>query len=274
MLSWSAEFRRVGRTAIPSIGILPGAANLLACHAAAQLDRCDSVAVNWGVPFAFFGDPREVATSYAAGAPVMQSHAALVAQASRVAPVLVDGIVEWVRPADAPAAVVAPDGRTFVAFPIGSPEALTLPLALPDVPNVAARSVLWPHDVTLLAQTLGEGDDLDAATRSLFREVSTWPAERLTPATGFDRPAVWAQAEGLLDGRPHTVRCSRAVLFSTAAAAVAAVCELHRPTPLVHGVNPAECLFAPLDFFRWAAALEGHDAEGPLINVQIEATTA
>jgi len=46
LLGWTDEFEAAGLACLPSIGLVPGAMNLLACQAAAQLDRCDSVSVN------------------------------------------------------------------------------------------------------------------------------------------------------------------------------------------------------------------------------------
>lgn len=273
LLDWTDEFRLAGLTGIPSIGSIPGAMNLLACHAAALLDHCESVAVNWGVPFSLWGDPRDVAASYASGAPVLQTHIEVVSQATRPAPVVRSGKLEWITPRQAGTTVTAPDGRTFVAWPIGTPEALTLPFALPEVPAIEARSALWPESVTQLARALGADGDVEAATQALFRELATWSPERLAPGDGFDRLAVWAQADGELNGQPHTVRCTPAHSLSTAGNAIAAVVLLAQRNDLPRGITPAECCFDPTEFLRAVLDIQGVEGHDPLINVHLEVTS-
>ena len=276
LLARSQEFASAGVACVPSIGGSPGLAGLLGCYAAAQLEKCESVTVNLGVPLERWGDPKDVAASYRGGAPVSQSHVELVALFSQPALVLRGGELEWIRPGDHPTRVTGPDGLSFTTMPVGSPEAVTIPTAVAGVQEVEARWGLWPEETMHLAARPAAPDALEEATRTLYTELATWDADRLRPPEAAPKLAFWAQAEGHLEGhlegRHRTVRTSvRGPHFpSTAGIVCAAAILLGTDLSLPRGVVAPEACFEATSLLADTLALEGVEPAGAVVGVQID----
>lgn len=267
LLSRSSEFESAGLTCIPSMGTAPGVAGLLAVHAARQLDTCQAVTVNLGVPFLRWGDPGAIAAGLDRGEPVPQTHVTLVAWFVHSAPVVRDGHIEWVRPHENVVTAVAPGGNEYDMMPICSTEALTVPRGVPDAARVESLAALWPTDVMDLIAGQPPDVDIEDATRSVIATLATWDVPRLQPRSDYPDVVFWAQADGQLDGRDCSVRCTRRVPVTTAGVAVTAALLLGTDASLPRGAHPPEVCFEVADFLGRAAAIEHIGVDGPTVDV-------
>lgn len=250
LLEQSVEFEAAGLTCIPSSGTAPGLSGMLGCHAASQLDECEVVTINLGVPLARWGDPVAVAASHRQGAPVLQSHAAIVAWFTRPAPVVREGLLTMVRPAEHLTLTTSPDGRSYRMLPIGSTEALTVPLAVRDVRRVESLCALWPDPIMELIAAQANDVDLEDATRSIFAELATWDPEHLKPPSHYPESVFWAQADGRRSGRPRSVCCTNAVSSTTAGIAATTAILVGSDDSIPRGVHPPEVCFEITDFLN------------------------
>jgi hypothetical protein len=256
LLARSSAFEARGLTCVPSIGTAPGLLGMLGCHAASHLDSCESVTVHLGAPLARWGDPGDVAASHREGGPVLQSHAAIVGWFTRPAPVVREGRLAWVRPSDNATVATAPDGRSFPMMPIASTEAVTVPLAVPDVVRVETLGALWPEAVMDLVAARAPDEDLEEATRLVFAELATWDASQLLPAPDYPTTVLWGQADGRRDGRAASVRCTNTVASTTAGIAATAVLLVGIDASLPRGVHPPEVCFDLIAFLGEVAATQ------------------
>jgi hypothetical protein len=269
LLGRSGEFESASLTCIPSMGTAPGVAGLLGVHAARHLDACHAVTVNLGVPFLRWGDPGGIADGLVRGEPLPQTHVALVAWFVRSAPVVRDGRLEWVRPNESVVTAVAPDGRGYDMMPICSTEALTVPRALPDVARVESLAALWPIEAMDLIAAQPLDADIEDSTRSVIAALAAWDRTRLRPPSDYPDVVFWAQADGQLDGRDCSVRCTRRVPVTTAGVAVTAALLLGTDASLPRGAHPPEACFEVTDFLGRTAAIEHLDIDGPWVDVMI-----
>jgi hypothetical protein len=269
LLGRSAEFEGASLTCIPSMGTAPGVAGLLGVHAARHLNTCNAVTVHLGVPFLRWGDPAEIAVALDRGEPLPQTHVTLVAWFVRSAPVVRDGRLVWVRPNANVVNAIAPDGRSYDMMPICSTEALTVSRAVPDAVRVESLAALWPTEVMKLIADQSPDVDIEDVTRSVIAALAAWDPTRLQPPSDHPDVVFWAQADGQLDGRDYSVRCTRRVPFTTAGVAVTAAVQLGTDAALPRGTHPPEVCFELTDFLGRVAATERVDVDGPTVDVVI-----
>jgi len=269
LLKRSDEFAAAGLSCIPSTGTAPGVAGMLGTHAASLLDECASITTNFGVPFLRWGDPAEIHAGLRGGAAVLQSHVAALAWFVRPAPVIRDARLTVVRPGDNVVDTTAPDGRSYRMMPIYSTEALTIPLAVPLTTVVESRGALWPNEIMELIAGHPSDAELESLTRSVFAELATWEPQRLQPPPDYPDFVFWAQADGRINGRERSVRCTWNIPFSTAGVVVTAGILAATDPTIPRGVHPLEVCFDLAVFLQRVAETEHTTIEGSPVTVTI-----
>lgn len=269
LLARSSAFEAAGLTCVPSIGSAPGLSGMLGAHAAAQLDECHSITVNLGLPLIRWGEPASIAAAHRAGGPVLQAHATVVAWFARLAPVVREGAVAWVRPLENVQRVTAPDGRSYDMMPIASTEALTLPRASPGVTRVESLAALWPEAVMAAAAVRSADLDPEDAARELYAELAEWDPQQLRPPSTYPDLVFWGQADGVRSGRACSVRCVPAVPYSTASVASAATVLVASDPVISRGTVPPEACFELPDFLDQVCEMQHVAVDQPTVTIHV-----
>jgi saccharopine dehydrogenase-like NADP-dependent oxidoreductase len=193
-------FRRAGKILVPGFGMTPGITNLMAMHAAGQLETVDSVRCSHGAfrPIAFSQAIAETTrVEYDPELP------------SRV--VFEDGQLKQVPPFARPREITLPEPYgTHIQYIIPHPEPLTLSRSLADksVRLVEARGT-WPPKNMRLLKSLHEwgflrndrvsvGDHEVGVLDAIFAHCLQSPEGRTTELYGY---ALHVEVIGQLDGQ-------------------------------------------------------------------------
>ena len=265
-LSLDGDARVAGITALLGIGLAPGLTNLMAMHAAAQLDQVDAVQVGWSnAAELLFGDLEAVLHS------MQESHRISAALVSilEAAGGTIRGF-EHGRAADIDAYgdavdVVLPHGGTVRAYPLGAAEPITLPRALPGVQSVASIMGLVPRVANdalreqaqrIAAQEISAPDGVIA----LYEFLAAQPAGTLKAPPDVPAEGIWSTATGRKDGRRVRYTCTPGGAWATVEGMVAAsALKILRAEIQARGVLAPEDCLDPLPFLAEAARF-GPDA--------------
>ncbi len=261
-----------GITAILCIGDAPGITNLMALHAARQLDIAREVVVGWADDFEIVYRPVwEILNTIRSEGHVDASLQATLNASTGQIRTFAEG--HWV---DEPAlgrsvSVVLSTGQAFTAYPLGWAEPITLPHSIPGLQYVTSLVNLLPPQINdlmraeafgIAAGRLGPRE----ATIDMLESLSIDPSRWLSRPAGMMVGALFAIVRGVRQGVPAT--CS--VLpnwnyrsgpewldgFGTGAPAAVAALRILRGEVHCKGVMGPEACFDPLSFFaelvnRW-----------------------
>ena len=272
-----------GIVAVVGMGYDPGLDNLLAVHMCGRFDRVDDIQLRFhlALPDELL---MEAVDALRVSGRVDTSWQIVVRIASGPVRVYRDG--RWVdtQPLQDPVEVMGPEGGTVTAFPVATPEPITLPRYLPGVRSVRSMlSVSPPQVAELLFDKTGgvsRGErNIAKATRLLLEAIATDPGRWLGTSDPTASAEGWSMSvvvTGSKDGRQarSTGRLDPLVESTTVPFAVAALRILRREVP-ARGVLPPEACFEPTSFFeeaaRYSAAEGQRDHRGePLVHESFE----
>lgn len=261
--------------AVVGAGSDPGVTNLLALHAARQLDTVEAVGLYSFLPWA---DPAKILEDIRSSGRVAADWQTVLRLVAGPVTVYRDGQWRAVEPADHALEVPLPEGANVRAFPVNTPEPVTLPRALPNVQHVVAAWSFSPPPLNALYVRLGqrlargELDPAQAAT-VFFETAVSEPARWLTAPEGLPSTSVyWATATGAVGGRRARYTCWP-VGFPPDVYVSAAVAALKLLRGAVHerGVLPPEACLEPVAFFREASRYGPQEDRGkPLLGESFE----
>jgi saccharopine dehydrogenase-like NADP-dependent oxidoreductase len=258
MLDLDGEAKAAGITAIVGIGASPGVSNLLAKHAAAQLEQVDTVQTCWAV------GGGEVGTAEGAGGAAEGELAALehmMYSASGKIPTFRDG--DWVEidSFESGEDVSFPGMGPYTVYHIGHPEPVTLPRYIPGVKTVSNLGALYPPQLNDLVReqarrvTAGE-IDARAAALAFVATVASDPQKWLVGSPAGIGGGLCATARGLKEGRPVRYTCTVAgmpgggMAGATGLPLATAALQVLRGEIKERGVLPPEACIDPLPFFE------------------------
>jgi saccharopine dehydrogenase-like NADP-dependent oxidoreductase len=198
--------RTAGITAILGIGDAPRITNLMALHAARQLDRADEIAVGWTDDFevVYRSVQENLRTLRTSGHVDASLQATLNASTGKIR-TFVGG--RWVDEAALGRAVsvLLPTGQRFSAFPLGWAEPVMLPRTIPQLRNVTSLVNLLPPQMNELmraeASFIAEGRLRPReATIDMLESVNVDPARWLSRPQDMMVGALFAIARGVKNG--------------------------------------------------------------------------
>lgn len=273
-LEFDAKARARAMTAVVGIGLDPGLSNLLAVHAARQLDETEELHVCILDHVATMGmfSPEETLARAREFGRVDTSWEDILEIAR--GPVLTYREGRWVRvePIENPVEVILPSGRRVTAYPVGTSEPVTLPRYLPGVKNVSTLFSFLPPQLNELffqqGRRIAKGETDPAGAGLSFLETIVADKDRwLSGPPGFPSGwTMWVTATGWKGDRRARYSCwPDALPKSTNAALVACALQILRGQVERHGVLPPEACFEPQPFFADAARLRPPEREGPLL---------
>ena len=266
--------RRAGIVAVLGIGEAPGITNLMALHAARQLDRAEDIVVGWTDDFEVVYRPvqenlRSIRTSGHVDASLQ---ATLNASTGKIR-TFIGG--RWVEEAALGRAVAVglPTGQQFSAFPLGWAEPVTLPRSIPMLKSVTSLVNLLPPQMNELmraeASFIAEGRLRPReASIDMLEWLNVEPGRWLSRPQGMMVGALFAMARGIKDGRPAICGVVPNWSYrevpdwveglSTGAPCALAALRILRGEVHRRGVMAPEACFEPMPFFSelvqlWAA---------------------
>ena len=251
MLALDAQAQTAGITALIGIGVFPGLTNLLAKHAAAQLEQVEELRVCIVLTIR---EPRQRLAAMRASGRISASGKACWRAASGSPRIYREG--HWVDLEALPTGVEVemPPGRSVTAYPIRLSEAITLPRYLPGVRTVSTLFSLLPPRADALfraqAQRITAGEiEASQAVLSLFEALAANPTRPGTPPWGASRPHLGRGAGP--QSRPPSPLCLLAdgKWAPTEAILAMAALKLLRGEIRARGVVPPEAIFEPIPFF-------------------------
>lgn len=257
VLSLDADARAAGVTVVPGIGIAPGLTNLMAMHAAGQLDETEEVEFGycWRPEF-LTPDTAEMRRSGRIDA----GWQTVFRYTSGRVPTYRDERRIDVNSLESGAEVTLPQtGNVVTAYPIGSPEPLTLPRYMPGVKKVSSLMGLFPprlddlfrrHALRLSAGGIDEAEAALSFLEAAEDDMRGWVA----PREGFPSAPLWATALGRKGGSGARFSCWPTALWaSTAGTVTAAALKIMRGEISQSGVLPPEACLEPMPFFAEVA---------------------
>ena len=156
--------------------------------------------------------------------------------------------------------VVLPQtGTPVTAFPVASPEPITLPRHMPGVKTVTSLAGVFPPELGDLwreqARLIAAGKvEASQAARSLLEAVNNDPDRLLARPEGLPSVPVWLTATGVRQGHRARYACwPTAWWMSTGAVIGVAALNILRGEIGKVGVLPPEACFEPLSFFAEVA---------------------
>lgn len=264
--------------ALIGMGLDPGLSNLLAAHAYRQLDRAEEVQlrVHFALPFdLLLEDIDRVRKGH-----VDPSLQLILNIAKGPVRLYRDGHWTDVDPRAHPVEITSPESETVTAYPMGMPEALTLPRYLPGVRSVSCLLGLSPPQVSELflreAERISRGEaTAKEATRSFLETLGTDPHRWFArPAGPTLRPGwrMWIVAIGWKDGKRARYACWPLRLpHSTIISLTVGILRILRGEVSARGVLPPEACFEPMRFFEEAAQYaREEDRNKPLLGESLE----
>jgi saccharopine dehydrogenase-like NADP-dependent oxidoreductase len=266
--------RRAGIVAVLGIGEAPGITNLMALHAARQLDRAEDIVVGWTDDFEVVYRPvqenlRSIRTSGHVDASLQ---ATLNASTGKIR-TFIGG--RWVEEAALGRAVAVglPTGQQFSAFPLGWAEPVTLPRSIPMLKSVTSLVNLLPPQMNELmraeASFIAEGRLRPReASIDMLEWLNVEPGRWLSRPQGMMVGSLFAMARGIKDGQPAICGVVPNWSYrdvpdwveglSTGAPCALAALRILRGEVHRRGVMAPEACFEPMPFFSelvqlWAA---------------------
>lgn len=273
-LEFDAEARARAMTAVLGIGLDPGLSNLLAVHAAHQLDETEELYVCILDHVATMGmfSPEETLARARESGRVDTSWQDILEIAQ--GPVLTyrEGRLVRVEPIENPVEVDLPSAQRVTAYPVGLSEPVTLPRYLPGVKNVSTLFSFFPPQLNELffqqGRRIAKGETDPAGAGLSFLETIVADKDRwLSGPPGFPSGwTMWVTATGWKGGRRTRYSCwPDALPMSTNAPLVACALQILRGQVDRHGVLPPEACFEPMGFFADMVKLHPPAKEGPLL---------
>lgn len=273
VLEMDAEAKAAGITAIVGIGASPGLSNLLARHAAAQLDEVEEIQTCWVAG----GGEWEAGERGDAGGGELAALEHMMHSASGKIPTFRDG--KWVEIGsfESGEEVSFPGTGPYTVFHIGHPEPVTLPRFIPSVKTVSNLGALYPPQLNDLVReqvrrmAAGKVDARQAAI-AFVQAVASDPQRWLAGPVGAAPGGLCAVARGRKNGRRARYACAPggwpagAMAGSTGIPLAIAALRVLRGEIRERGVLPPEACTDPMPFFEeysgyWAIRL----AEGRLL---------
>ncbi len=260
-LSLAGAAKEAGVTALTGIGHMPGETNLLARHAASQLDDVESVRICvWFAlsreTYTAMGDPEGMRAS----GRVSASWQTILAWVARRVPIYRDGRRLDVEPFVTTTEVSLPGGSRVSAYPVASSEAITLPRNITGVRTVEVLMSLDPPQLNDLLRVQAARvikGETDAAKAALtFLETLATDKDRWLSPSGRTHPSfgMLASAVGTRNGERIRFSCWPATNWaSTVGASATAVRGILRGTIRERGVFSPEAILDPISFLRDAS---------------------
>ena len=261
VLLMDAEAKSAGITAIVGIGASPGLSNLLAKHAAAQLDEVEEVKTCWVAGGAGGGGEAETAgAGEAARGGELAALEHMMYSASGKIPAFREGRWTEIDSFERGEEVEFPGTGTHLVYDIGHPEPVTLPRFIPGVKMVSNLGALYPPQQNDLVReqarrvTAGEIDARQAAI-AFVQAVASDPQRWLAAPSGAAPGGLCATARGRKDGRPARYTCAPAgwpsggMAGSTGIPLAIAALKMLRGEISERGVLPPEGCIDPMPFF-------------------------
>ena len=276
-LELDAAAQARGVSAIIGIGYCPGIDNLLAVHAARQLDEVEEVQLQHR-----WLDARylaEVLEPFRRNGTVDTSLIAVFRYLGRRIRTYRNGTWTEVNPLEEAADVLTPGHGPDLAYPFATSEGVTLPRFLTDVRTVWVAFILPPPPLReLILSEAGEVADGLApaeAAKSVLETLAADPTRWLLPPTaapGVPAPSQSVAAIGSKAGRPARLTCwPERVPESTTIPLVVAALRLLRGEIGRRGVLPPEAAFEPMSFLEEAATYaEGEGRDKPLLGERLD----
>jgi saccharopine dehydrogenase-like NADP-dependent oxidoreductase len=264
--------RAAGITAILGIGDAPGITNLMALHAARQLDHPEEIVCGWADDFeiVYRSVQENLRTLRTSGHVDASLQATLNASTGKIR-TFVGG--RWVEEAalGRTVSVMLPTGQRFSAFTLGWAEPVMLPRAIPQLRSVTSLVNLLPPQMNELmraeASFIAEGRLRPReATIDMLESVNVDPARWLKRPEGMMVGALFAIVRGHKDGLPaicgvvpnwsYRPAPEWVEGFATGAPCALAALRVLRGEVRRAGVMGPEACFEPLSFFaelvgRW-----------------------
>lgn len=268
--------REAGIAAILGIGDAPGITNLMALHAARQLDHAEEIAVGWTDDFeVVYRSVQENLQSIRTSGHVDASlQATLNASTGRIR-TFVGG--RWMdeEALGRAVSVMLPTGQHFRAFPLGWAEPVMLPRSIPQLKNVISLVNLLPPQINELiraeASFIAQGRLRPReATIDMLESVNIDPGRWLSRPQGMMVGALFAIARGMKNG--ERAICGVIPNWSyrsapdwveglgTGAPCSLAALRILRGEVFRRGVMGPEACFEPIGFFaelvqRWGSRM-------------------
>ncbi|MFQ5905683.1 MAG: saccharopine dehydrogenase family protein [bacterium] len=261
-------------TAVLGIGLDPGLSNLLAVHAAHQMDEIEELYVcilGHLATMGSFSPEASPARMHQSGRIDTAWQDVLEIGRGRVL-MYREGHWMHVEPIENPVEIVLPSGASVTAYPVGTSEPVTLPRHLSGVKTVSTLSSFFPPQLNELylreGRRIAKGEtDPARATLSFLETIVADKARWLSGPPGFPSGwTMWVTATGRKGGRRARYLCwPDALPVSTTAPLVACVLQILRGQVDRPGVLPPEACFEPQAFFAEAVRLRPPASEGPLL---------
>jgi len=267
-------------SAIIGMGVSPGLTNLMAMHAATQLDRVEAIELGWGSSIeAFSGDIDEnldKAHRFGRASAVMEQ---FFYNASGKVPIYRDGKSTVTDGFSTLRRLPMPEGYDLTCCAFGSAEVLTLPHYLPDLRSVEHFVGMLPEQLNRLlsdhCRRVASGElDERHATVAVFEAMAHDRQKWLARPDDMVPGALFVIAKGTKGGRGATYSCAPAWSYATRQSEVGVNSDLDTAAVLAltamklldgsfheHGAFPPEASFDPLSFMaelsrRWGALPE------------------
>lgn len=244
-LTLDAKAKESGAVCLLGMGMYPGLTNILAVHAANHLESFSTVAVAEAVAAAAIVPDQATIASMRRTGRIGAGWRSLIEAASRPAHVWREG-----RPSSAPAGTVQ-DSTTPMGYQASlalhdHSEPTTLPRYMPTITEAATYLGFVPREADSLfrhaAQSVADGEGSAAEAVIEFFERVDARREQLAAPTGFPIAEVWAEVEGILEGRPVRVTSWAIGPPTTTPILAAAVKGISSGQVNSPGVNTAEAL--------------------------------
>ncbi len=273
LLEHDSAARAAGTIILPGIGYCPGETNLLLKHAASQLDKVEDLRLLFvynlvGTIFYFAaGDPGETASEMRRTGRVYASLETVMNWGGGRVYVFRENQLMDVDPSMNQENIDFPGEGNLVFFPIGGPEAVTIPRFLGNMGSVSIMLSVDPPEVRELY--------LDIAGRMRSAQVNSGEAvimflegvsaalkgQEAKPHWRIPRISLRARATGLRDGRRVRYSCWPAWKWAGASHALTvAALKILRGEISERGVLAPEACLDPMDFFEEAARLTAKDS--------------
>jgi saccharopine dehydrogenase-like NADP-dependent oxidoreductase len=276
-LAFDAEARAAGITAIVGMGDAPGLTNLMAYHAAHQLDEVEQIQVGWLSDIeGMLGTAQQNVELMHATGRVSGCLQAIIHALSSPIRNLQQGHWTTQRPFSQRATISLPGAGAIEFNSFGSAEPNTLPRALPGVWSTTAWMCLLPFQLNdllrLQAARIASGEINDRmAAADFFQKLVQNPERWLSRPANMPYGAAFAVCTGRKDGKSARYGCIPAWGYrpeilnrdlGTAAPLAAAALRMLRGEITKRGVMSPESCIDPLPFFReiaerWATLPSG-----------------
>ncbi len=254
-LGLDLQAKDAGILAVVGIGFDPGIDNLLAVQACRQFDRVEAVTVCYhlALPDDLL---REAVDGLRRSGRVDPSWQMLLGILAGPVPVFRAGAPVLVRPEDSRVETVSPAGHSATAYPVATPEQLTLPRYIPGVRDVTCVCGISPRELSDLVRqeaskiSTGQSTVRDA-TRTVLRVVGDDPDRWLSGnAPGWD---MWLEIVGAKGGRRCRYTCWPVRVDGTGVPLAVSARKILRNEVPSRGVLPPEACFEPEPFFEEVA---------------------